>query len=89
MCGKTICRDCAYDLGINNKVCKECVEKSGKPLVTVSKNMYQRYIAGGGCFMIGLASYYVNFLLCVILLVAGIGILALDYRSKAPSFEII
>ena len=89
MCGKTICRHCAYDLGINNKVCRECAEKSGKPLVTVSKNMYQRYIAGGGCIMVGLAGYYVNFLLCVILLVAGIGIFALDYRFKAPPFEIV
>jgi len=89
ICGKTICRHCAYDMGINNKACKECAEKSGKPLVTVSKNMYQRYIVSGGCFMIGLASYYVNFLLCLILLIAGIGILAWDYRSKAPPFEII
>jgi hypothetical protein len=89
ICGKTICRHCAYDLGINNKGCKECAEKSGKPLKTVSKNMHQRHIVGGGCIMIGLVSYYVNFLLCVILLIAGIGILVLDYRSKAPPFEMI
>lgn len=89
MCGKTICRHCAYDLRINNKECKECAEKSGKPLIPVSKNMHQRHIVGGGCFMIGLASYYVNVLLCIIFFIAGIGILASDYRSKAPPFEMI
>jgi hypothetical protein len=51
--------------------------------------MHQRHIVGGGCIMVGLASYYVNFLLCLILLIAGIGILAWDYRSKSPPFEMI
>jgi restriction system protein len=89
ICGKTICRHCAYNLGINNKACKECAEKSGKLLVTVSKNMHQRHIVGGGCLMVGLVSYYVNFLLCLILLITGIVILVIDYRYKAPPFEII
>ena len=89
MCGKTICRYCSYDLGINNKVCKECAEKSGKPMIPVSKNMYQRYIVGGGCFILGLVGYYVNFLLCLIFFIVGIGIFAFDYRAKTPPFEII
>jgi hypothetical protein len=89
MCGKTICRHCAFDLGINNKVCKECAEKSNKPLIPVSKNMYQRVIVGGGLCIIGLASYSINFLLCLIIIIAGIGIFVSDYRSKAPPFELI
>lgn len=88
-CGKTICRNCTYDLGINNKVCKECADKSGKSLKRVSKKMNQRYIAGGGCLAAGLASSYVNFYICMILIVAGIGILASDYRSKSPPYEIM
>jgi restriction system protein len=89
ICGKTICRNCSYDLGISKKVCKDCAEKSGKPLITVSKNMHQRQIVGGGCFMFGLASYSIHFLLFLLFFIAGIGILLSDYRTKAPPFEII
>jgi restriction system protein len=88
-CGKTICRNCAYDLGINNKVCKNCAEKSGKPVVPVSKKMNQRVIVGGGCLAIGLVSSYVNLLVCVVIVLVGMGILVSDYRSKAPPYEII
>lgn len=88
-CGKTICRNCAYDLGINNTVCKECAEKSRKPLKPVSKNMHQRYIVGGSCLILGLVGFYVNIIVCLIFLIAGIVILVSDYRSKAPQYEII
>jgi hypothetical protein len=88
-CGKTLCRECTYDLGLNNKVCKDCAEKSGKPVKPVPKNMNQRYIVGGGCLMVGVAGIFLNYLLCVIFLLVGIGILASDYRSRAPPFEII
>jgi len=89
MCGKTICRNCALNLGINNKVCKVCAETSGKPLIPVSKNMNQRIIVGGGCLAFGLVISYVNLFMCIILILAGIGILGSSYRSKAPPYEII
>ena len=88
-CGKTICRNCAYDLGINNKVCKDCAVKSGKPLIPVSKNMNQRAFVGGGCIAVGLISFFMIGIICVVPVIAGIGILALDYKSKAPPYEII
>lgn len=89
VCGKTICRHCAYNLGIGKKVCKECAEKSGKPLIPVSKDMHQRIIVGGGSLVCGALSYFVNLWLCLILLVVGIGVFVSDYRSKAPPFELI
>jgi len=89
VCGKTICRYCAYNLGIGKKVCKDCAEKSGKPLVPVSKEMHQRMIIGGGSFLFGALSYFVNFWLCITLLVVGFGIFIFDYRSKSPPFELI
>jgi hypothetical protein len=88
-CGKTICRNCAYDLGINNKVCKDCAVKSGKQLILVSKNMHQRAFVGGGCVVFGLISFFVIGFICVVPVIAGIGILASDYRSKAPEYEIM
>ena len=88
-CGKTICRNCAYDLGINKKVCGDCAKKSEKTLKPVSKKMHQRYIVGGGCLAIGFLGYFVNILLGIIFLIIGIVILVFDYRSKAPPFEII
>ena len=89
MCGKTICRNCAFDLGINNKVCKDCATKSGRPLIPVSKNMHQRYVVGGAFFLVAFGSYYVNFLLCLLFLIVGIGIFVSDYQSKQPPFELI
>ncbi len=88
-CGKTICRNCAYDLGINNKVCKDCAVKSGKPLIPVSKNMHQRTLVGGSCLAVGLISFFVIGFMCLVPLIAGIGILASDYQSKAPPYEIM
>ncbi len=63
--------------------------KKWKPVIPISKNMNQRYIAGGGCLMVGVVGLYLNYILCVIFLLVGIGILVSDYRSKAPPFEII
>lgn len=90
-CGKTICRSCTYDLGLNNKVCKDCAEKRGKPLKHISKEMNQRYIVGGGCLAIGIAGFVfqVNILINVLFLIAGVGILASDYRAQTPPYEII
>jgi restriction system protein len=89
LCGKTICRNCAYSLGTYNIVCVECAKRGGKPLIPVSKNMNQRYIAGGCCIFLGIVSIFINLLLCLTLLIVGIGILAYDYRAKAPPFELI
>jgi restriction system protein len=89
VCGKTICRNCAFTQGFNNIVCKECAEKSGKPLKPVSKEMYQRYIAGGGCIFWGLICLMLNVVLFLILVIVGIVILVYDYRAETPPFELI
>jgi len=91
ICGKTICRDCTYDGGFLNKVCKQCAEKSGQQLKPLTRAMHQRLIAGGGCLGVGILSLMVNFnlALSVILILIGIGIFAIDYRSKAPPYEMI
>ena len=90
-CGKTICRNCTYDLGFNYKVCEDCAKKSGNPAKQVTKDMHQRQIVGGGCLGIGILSLVTNFNIAVsvIFLMIGLGIFATDYRTKAPSFELI
>jgi hypothetical protein len=89
-CGKTICRKCTFDLGINNKVCEDCAEKSGKQLVPVSDNMYQRYIVGGCCSLLGIIGFFTKFsIIGIVPLVVGIIILISDYRTKEPPYEII
>jgi restriction system protein len=89
ICGKTICRNCAYTLGFNNIVCKECAEKSGKPLIHVPDKMNQRTLAGGSCIFLGLIFLLMNFILFLILMIIGIVILASDYRARTPPFELI
>jgi restriction system protein len=90
-CGKTICRNCAYKIGIMNKVCKDCAEKSGKSLLPVSKNMNQRSIAGGGCLTFSLLSFFmkINLLISIFLLIIGLVIFLTDYRATAPPYEMI
>ena len=89
-CGKSLCRKCTYDLGLNNKVCKGCAEKSGKTLTPVSEKMHQRYIVGGCCSFFGIIGVFTHFaIIGIVLLIIGIIVLALDYRGKAPPYEII
>ena len=89
-CGKTLCRKCTFDLGFNNKVCKDCAEKNGKHLVPVSDNMYQRYIVGGCCSLLGIIGFFIKFsIIGIVLLIVGIIVLISDYRTKEPPYEII
>lgn len=90
-CGKTICRNCTFDLGFFNKVCKDCAQKSGQPIKHVSKSMNQRIMAGSGCMSIGFLSLATNFNLIVTIgfLLIGIGIFATDNYGKAPPYELV
>lgn len=89
-CGKTICRTCTYDVGFNNKVCKDCAEKSGKSLISVSEKMYQRYIVGGCFTLFSVLSFFTkNTIIGIVLLIIGIIVLISDYRAKTPPYEII
>jgi hypothetical protein len=91
ICSKTLCRDCTYDGGIFHKVCRECAEKSGTQIKPLSRSMHQRIVVGGSCLCMGGLSYFTNFnlMICVVLIMIGLGIFITDYRGKAPPYEII
>ena len=89
-CGKTLCRKCTYNLSFNKKVCKDCAEKSGKPLISISEKMYQRYIVGGSCALFGVLGLFTkNTIIGLVLLAICFLVLILEYRAKAPPYEII
>jgi hypothetical protein len=71
-------------------VCKDCAEKSGKPLIPVSEKMYQRYIVGGCCALFGVLGFLAkNTIIGLVLLIVAIIVLISDYRTKEPPYEII
>jgi hypothetical protein len=90
-CGKTICRDCTYNGGIIHKLCRECAQESGIHLDPLTRSMHQRLVASGGFLCLGGLSYFADFniILGIVFVTVGLGILVLDYRGKAPPYEII
>lgn len=90
ICGKTLCRKCAYDLGFNKKVCKECSLKNGKDLKPLSMEMNQHTILGILFIIGGGIGVLMNVLLVTfVFILVGIGIILSNKKSQAPPYEFI
>ncbi len=90
ICGKTLCRNCTYDLGFDNKVCKECAIKSGREIKLLSMEMNQHTTLGVLFIIGGSIGALMNVLLVAfILIIIGIGIMLSNQKSQAPAYEFI
>ncbi len=91
ICGKTICRKCTYDLGFQNKVCKECAFKSGRDLKPLSMDMNQHTMLGILLIAVGTIGLFINFfLITFVFMIIGIGVILSNRKSQAPPpYELI
>lgn len=71
ICGKTICRKCAYNGGLLKKYCQSCTLKSNLKLKKIPEKTYQRELVLITVFSFGVISLYFNYIVSIILIILG------------------
>lgn len=92
MCGKTLCRKCAYNLGFRKKVCRECALESGRDLKPTSMKMNQHTKLGAIFIIGGGIGFLIHVALTPLLAIIGVGVISSKNRkanTKAPPYELV